>query len=218
MPGALPCAGNPVGQRPQKRPARHGIMGVSRCNRRTNSAGDSRNRRLSTGPRFMTMLDRMRRHSGWLKWSLGLVVVSFIFLYIPQDCLQRGAPRDRPPWWRASKGGEISAGQFQRVYSSRCRPTGSAYGGNIDDRLLKQLGIDQRIVQQLIEEEAVAGRGGRLGITASDAEVREPDRGAAGLPGERPVRRRPALPPGPADAERRRCAPASSKSRSAAAS
>ena len=31
----------------------------------------------------MTMLDRMRRHKGWLKWSLGLVVVTFVVLYIP---------------------------------------------------------------------------------------------------------------------------------------
>ena len=32
----------------------------------------------------MTMLDRMRRHKGWLKWSLAVVVVSFVLLYIPQ--------------------------------------------------------------------------------------------------------------------------------------
>ena len=31
----------------------------------------------------MTMLDRMRRHKGWLKWSLGLVVLAFVFLYVP---------------------------------------------------------------------------------------------------------------------------------------
>jgi hypothetical protein len=35
----------------------------------------------------MTMLDRMRRHRGWLKWSLALVVLAFIFFYIP-DFLQ----------------------------------------------------------------------------------------------------------------------------------
>ena len=29
----------------------------------------------------MTMLDRMRRHKNWLKWSLGLVVVTFIAFY-----------------------------------------------------------------------------------------------------------------------------------------
>ena len=29
----------------------------------------------------MTMLDQMRRHMGWLKWSLGLVVLAFIIFY-----------------------------------------------------------------------------------------------------------------------------------------
>ena len=31
----------------------------------------------------MTMLDRMRRHQSWLKWSLALVVLAFIVFYIP---------------------------------------------------------------------------------------------------------------------------------------
>jgi len=29
----------------------------------------------------MTMLDRMRRHRNWLKWSLALVVLTFIIFY-----------------------------------------------------------------------------------------------------------------------------------------
>src|SRR5436190_8299536 len=47
----------------------------------------------------------------------------------------------------------------------------AAYGANIDERLLKQLGIDQRIVQQLVEEEAAVAEARRLNITASDEEV-----------------------------------------------
>src|SRR2546428_730818 len=31
----------------------------------------------------MTMLDRMRRHKNWLKWSLALVVLAFVALYFP---------------------------------------------------------------------------------------------------------------------------------------
>jgi len=37
----------------------------------------------------MTMLDRMRRHQSWLKWSLGLVVLAFIVFYIPDFVGQR---------------------------------------------------------------------------------------------------------------------------------
>ena len=39
----------------------------------------------------MTMLDRMRRHKGWLKWSLAIVVLAFIFLYIPSFLDEPGA-------------------------------------------------------------------------------------------------------------------------------
>ena len=31
----------------------------------------------------MTMLDRMRRHKNWLKWSLILVCLAFVVFYIP---------------------------------------------------------------------------------------------------------------------------------------
>src|SRR5687767_9545744 len=47
------------------------------------------------------------------------------------------------------------------------------FGGNMDERLLKQLGIDQRIVQQLIEEEAALAEARKLGITATDQEVQQ---------------------------------------------
>ena len=41
----------------------------------------------------------------------------------------------------------------------------------MDEQLLKQLGIDQRIVQQMVEEEASLAEAEKLGITASDEEV-----------------------------------------------
>ena len=50
----------------------------------------------------MTMLDRMRRHQSWLKWSLALVVLAFIVFYIP-DFLQqpiRASARRRAKSWR----------------------------------------------------------------------------------------------------------------------
>ena len=39
----------------------------------------------------MTMLDRMRRHRDWLKWSLGLVCVAFVLFYIPDFLRGSGA-------------------------------------------------------------------------------------------------------------------------------
>jgi peptidyl-prolyl cis-trans isomerase D len=121
----------------------------------------------------MTMLDRMRRHRGWLKWSLAIVVVSFVLLYIPSFLRDGTGAAGNNAVVAAVDGREITAQQFRRVYEQQMQVYRQSYGGNVDERLLKQLGIDQRIVQQMIQEEASLAEADRLGITASDAEVRE---------------------------------------------
>ena len=121
----------------------------------------------------MTMLDRMRRHKGWLKWSLAIVCVSFVLLYIPSflDTPTQGATPDAVV--ANVEGRKITVAQFRRVYDQQIRSYRQAYGANLDERMLKQLGIDQRIVQQMIEQEIALVEARRLGIKASDAEVRE---------------------------------------------
>jgi peptidyl-prolyl cis-trans isomerase D len=119
------------------------------------------------------MLDRMRRHRGWLKWSLAIVVVSFILLYIPSFIGGGNGAAGNSSVVADVEGREITAQQFRRVYEQQMQMYRQQYGANMDERLLKQLGIDQRIVQQLIQEEASLAEAERLGITASDAEVRE---------------------------------------------
>jgi peptidyl-prolyl cis-trans isomerase D len=119
------------------------------------------------------MLDRMRRHKNWLKWSLAIVVVSFVLLYIP-SFMRDGAQGAASNSVVADVDGrEITAAQFRRVYQQQMQAYRQSYGANVDDKLLKQLGIDQRIVQQMIQEEASLAEAARLGIKASDAEVRE---------------------------------------------
>jgi len=123
----------------------------------------------------MTMLDRMRRHKNWLKWSLAIVVVAFILLYIP-NFLRNGIGGAAATGTRdviaSVEGQTITVGQFRRIYQQQMQAYRRAYGGNIDDRLLKQMGIDRRILQQLIDEEAGLAEAHRLGISTSDEEVR----------------------------------------------
>jgi peptidyl-prolyl cis-trans isomerase D len=118
----------------------------------------------------MTLLDRMRRHRGWLKWSLGLVVLSFILLYLPNRRL-KGEPVGSKEVAATVDGREITVDRFRRVYMRQIQAYRNAAGGNMDERLLKQLGIDQRILQGLIEEEASLAEAEKLGIKASDQEV-----------------------------------------------
>jgi peptidyl-prolyl cis-trans isomerase D len=124
----------------------------------------------------MTMLDRMRRHKGWLKWSLGIVVVAFVILYIP-DFLRGNDPTATgalPSDEIASVNGRaISVLEFRVAYQRQVAAYRSAYGSSISEQLLKQLGFEQQVVQQLINEEAMVAEAGRLGMTVTDDEVRQ---------------------------------------------
>lgn len=121
----------------------------------------------------MTMLDRMRRHRGWLKWSLAIVVLAFILLYIPSFLQNDAAGGGNGQVVASVDGHTITAARFRRVYQQQMQAYRSSYGANVDERMLKQLGIDQRIVQQMLEEETALAEAERLGITATDEEVRE---------------------------------------------
>ena len=165
----------------------------------------------------MTMLDRMRRHRSWLKWSLALVVLCFVLLYIPSFM--------RDTAQGASNGAVVADGRraadYGRPVPAGVRPADARLSPVVrrerDEKLLKQLGIDQRIVQQMVEEEAAFAEARRLGISASDAEVRER---ILALPafqengqfiGDDRYRQLLRM-------QRRRCDPTNSRSRSAAAS
>lgn len=121
----------------------------------------------------MTMLDRMRRHKNWLKWSLFIVVIAFILLYIPSFMRTPGMPLGTQDVVASVEGRDITVGRFRRAYQQQIQQYRSQFGGNMDERLLRQLGIDQRIVQQMIEEEAALVEAQKLGIRASDQEVQE---------------------------------------------
>ena len=119
----------------------------------------------------MTMLDRMRRHKNWLKWSLAIVVIAFVWLYIP-SFMDNPAGAGNRDVVASVDGRDITVARFRRAYQQQMQQYRNAYGGNLDDRMLRQLGIEQRIVQQMIEEELTLAEAERLNIGASDEEVR----------------------------------------------
>ncbi len=120
----------------------------------------------------MTMLDRMRRHKGWLKWSLALVVVTFILFYIP-DFLTTPTGAAPNETLADVEGETVTVGAFRRRYAAQLQAYRSAYGGQVSEQILRQLGIERQILQQLVDEQAMVVEAGRQGITVSDVEVRE---------------------------------------------
>jgi peptidyl-prolyl cis-trans isomerase D len=121
----------------------------------------------------MTMLDRMRRHRDWLKWSLGLVVVAFVLFYIPDFLRGTGADAASSDTIASVQGHTITGADFRRTYQAQLQAYRSAYGGQMNEQLLKQLGIENQILQQMVDERAALAEADRLGIEVSDEEVRQ---------------------------------------------
>jgi peptidyl-prolyl cis-trans isomerase D len=127
---------------------------------------------VSEVPAHMTMLDRMRRHKGWLKWSLALVVLTFVVFYIP-DFLSINTGAAPSQVLAEVQGAPITVGTFTRRYTTQMNAYRQAYGGQMNEQLLRQLGIDRQILQQLVDEEAMVADARRQGMTVNDVEVRE---------------------------------------------
>jgi peptidyl-prolyl cis-trans isomerase D len=119
------------------------------------------------------MLDRMRRHKAWLQWSLVLVVLAFIIFYIPDFLRGNGPDLSNGDTIASVEGRAITSGDFRRTYQAQLQAYRSAYGGNMSEQLLKQLGIEQQILQQMVDEQASVAEAGRVGIEVSDEEVRQ---------------------------------------------
>ncbi len=120
----------------------------------------------------MTMLDRMRRHKNWLKWSLALVCLTFVVFYIP-SFLRTDQTAASSPDRVASVGDRtITANEFRRRYLAQVNAYRSSYGGNLSDAILQQLQVPQQVLQQMIEESAEIAEAEKMGITVSDEEVR----------------------------------------------
>jgi len=123
----------------------------------------------------MTMLDRMRRHKGWLKWSLGLVVVAFIILYIPDFLRAKDPSGGALPSDQIAQvdGRGVSVMEFRTAYQRQVAAYRQAYGTSVSEQLLRQLGFEQQVLQQLVNEQAMVAEAQRLGMTVTDDEVRQ---------------------------------------------
>jgi peptidyl-prolyl cis-trans isomerase D len=120
----------------------------------------------------MTMLDTMRRHKGWLKWSFALLIIAFVAYFVPD--LYRGVTGDTPNAAVAEvEGAPITVREYTRQLNARMQMFRASGGSNMSEQMLKQLGIDRQVLQSLIEQRAVEAEARRIGLSVTDAEVRE---------------------------------------------
>src|SRR5436853_1974811 len=120
----------------------------------------------------MTMLDTMRRDKNWLKWSLFIVVLAFIALYFP-SYMNTGTTigASTSDVVATVNGTDIRGVDFQRRYQNQMQAFQQQYGSNINEQMLRQLGIDQQILQQMVDEQAALVEAERQGIRVSDEEL-----------------------------------------------
>jgi peptidyl-prolyl cis-trans isomerase D len=122
----------------------------------------------------MTMLGRMRDHKNWLKWSLAIIIVAFVGFYAQDFSNTTTTPGGAPNDIVAQiEGRAITTENFRRVYYQQIQSYQAAYGGNIDEQVLRQLGIDRQILEQMIDEQAALVEAARLNLTVNDIEIRE---------------------------------------------
>src|SRR5689334_6172262 len=115
----------------------------------------------------MTMLDRMRRHRGWLKWTLALVVLTFVAFYAPLKNRQArltDAVAD-------INGTPVTTAEFRRVMNRRLQDFQQQGGGSLPPETLRQLGFDRQVLQQLVDQRAMEVEAQRRGLTVTDTEV-----------------------------------------------
>lgn len=120
----------------------------------------------------MTTLDWMRRHRGWLKWSLAVLIIPFAFFFVPSNNVTTAGIS--PDTVLADvEGQSITVAEFQRRYNAQLQQYRNAYGGQISEQMLRQLGIDQQILQSLVDEQAMVAEARKQSLTVSDVEVRQ---------------------------------------------
>ncbi|HET9131423.1 MAG TPA: SurA N-terminal domain-containing protein, partial [Terriglobia bacterium] len=114
------------------------------------------------------MLDLMRRQHSKLKWLLLLIIVIFVWAYIPTFTeFGSGVTNSSDV---ASVGGEaVSAKEFQSLYRNQIQRMGS----QITPEIMKALQIDRNVLDYLIQQKVVAVEAKRLGLQVSDKEVQD---------------------------------------------
>jgi peptidyl-prolyl cis-trans isomerase D len=114
-------------------------------------------------------LAAMRRHRRWLYIFLWLVIAAFVILYIPALQTQgAGTPAEvmvtvgRLP---------ITVGEFQRTYVRQRQMYARLYQGRLDEKMLRQLGLEDQVIDSLVTDRLVDLEAKRLSLAVSDEAV-----------------------------------------------
>lgn len=114
---------------------------------------------------------RNRKSFGWLvgAFLLGVVILAFILLYIPDFLSPQGPGGTGNVAWVEGK--PISSQEFLRSYQTQESQYRQQLGAQYSPELMKQLGFDNLVLRQLVQNKILLLEAQRQGIIVTDAEV-----------------------------------------------
>src|SRR5207253_2016090 len=107
----------------------------------------------------------LRRHKSYFNWFLVLIILSFIYLYIPMftgnDAAGSGAIVARVGKM------EVTADEFRRQWLRQKQTYERMYQG-MDPAVLKRLGLEEQALDGLVNDRVMRQEAERLGIRIDD--------------------------------------------------
>lgn len=117
---------------------------------------------------------RDRKSLGWLvgAFLLGLVILAFVVFYIP-DFLRKGMAGSGSGEVAWVEGTPISSQEFLRTYRMQEQQYRQQLGPQFSPDLMRQLGFDNLVLRQLVQNQILLLEAKRQGISVTDQEVSE---------------------------------------------
>lgn len=113
-------------------------------------------------------LEFLRRKRKVFVFLLVLVIISFVVLYIPVLTDGTNGPASRGDAIGTVGGETITLGEFQRAYANRRAFYQRAYQGQVDERMLRAMGLEAQVFEELVGQKLIDLEAERLGITVGD--------------------------------------------------
>lgn len=119
------------------------------------------------------MLKVLRDNLKYLSWILWAVIAIFVlFVFVDFGSFAPGA--NGPTGTAASFGHQkISFEEFERLYKQTTAQYQRALGEQFNDEMVKRMGLPFQVLDQLINERILADEARRMGLVATDEEVRQ---------------------------------------------
>lgn len=119
------------------------------------------------------MLDVMRRNIKSLAVTLWAVIGAFILFIFVDWGMGRVDQSSGKSVVATINDKPIYADAYRDEFASQVRRMRDIYRDRWDDRMISQMGLDSSVLERLISQEVIVQEAERMGLTVSDAELRE---------------------------------------------